>query len=295
MKNTRAEPGGPIPAPNRPPRKPPSPDRTLVHILSDSTGNLAHHILAALLTQFPQEAFETRSWTFLRTSEQLASALERVGQEGGVIMHAVVSERAKEQIAAFCRKNKVHCKDLTGGFVEFLAEASGIAPADDPEKLHRVDEAYHRRIRAVEFTMSHDDGLGLDTIADADVVLCGVSRTSKTPTSIYLSQLGYRVANVSLAKGVEPPVELLGLPKAKVVGLVIDPHRLAEIRRRRQAEWHMGPTSYDDTEAVREEVTWSRRLFGRQGWNVIDVTNNAIEETAARVLDLLRLPRGPAA
>jgi len=135
------------------------------------------------------------------------------------------------------------------------------------------------------------DALCLDTITEADIVLVGVSRTSKTPTSIYLSQLGYRSANVSLARSVEPPAELLAMPAGKVVGLVIDPHRLVEIRRRRQAEWAMGHTNYDDADAVREEITWSRRLFARQGWPIIDVTNNAVEETAARIVDLLRLPR----
>lgn len=267
------------------------PSGMIVHVISDSTGNLVHHILAALLTQFPPGSFQTRFWTFIRSEDQLGGVLHAVAAEGGVIMHAVVSPQAKEQIAEFCRLNRVHCKDLTGGFVEFLAEASGLAPSDDWRDLHRVDEAYHSRIRAVEFTLAHDDGLGLDTLDEADVVLVGVSRTSKTPTSIYLSQLGYRAANVSLANGVEPPRELLSMAREKVVGLVIDPTRLSEIRRRRQAEWSMPSTSYDEIQSVREEVTWSRRLFARQGWPIIDVTNNAIEETAARIVDLLKLPR----
>jgi regulator of PEP synthase PpsR (kinase-PPPase family) len=264
---------------------------TVVHVLSDSTGNLAHHMLAAMLTQFPPGSFQTRFWSFLRTPEQLDQALATVAAEGGIIMHAVVSAEAKERIAEFCRKHRVHCKDLTGLFVEFLAESSGLNPSADWRDLHRTDEAYHRRIRAVEFTMAHDDGLGLDTISDAEIVLAGVSRTSKTPTSIYLSQLGYRTANVSLAKEVAPPKELLDLTAKTVVGLVIDPSRLVEIRRRRRADWAMDATDYDDLRAVREEVAWSRRLFGSKGWHVIDVTNNAIEETAARILDLLRLGR----
>lgn len=136
-------------------------------------------MLAAMLTQFPLDAFETRFWTFLRTDEQLEAALKGVAAEGGIIMHAVISPAAKERIAEFCRKKKVHCKDLTGLFVEFLAEASGLTPAADPEQLHRVDEAYQRRIKAVEFTLAHDDGLGLETIHEADIVLVGVSRTQQ--------------------------------------------------------------------------------------------------------------------
>lgn len=275
---------------------PTSPNKpTIVHVLSDSTGNLAHHMLAALLTQFPPESFRIRFWTFLRTPSLLAQALDGVFSEGGIIIHAVVADSAKAQIAEFCRIKRIPCKDLTGLFVEFLAEQSGETPSADWRRLHRVDDAYHRKIQAVEFTMQHDDGLGLETVDQADIVLVGVSRTSKTPTSIYLSQLGYRVANVSLAKQVDPPKELLQVPKGKVVGLVIDPSRLVEIRRTRQTEWKMSSTSYDAMETVREEVVWSRKLFARQGWPILDVTNNAIEETAGRILDLLNLPRSPGA
>jgi regulator of PEP synthase PpsR (kinase-PPPase family) len=265
--------------------------KTVIHVVSDSTGNLAHHILTAILTQFQLDSFQTRFWTFVRTEQQLEKVLTQIVSQPGVVMHAVVSPQTKQRITEFCAAKHLPCKDVTGGFVEFLASASGTTPSADPERLHRVDEAYQRRIKAVEFTLAHDDGLGLETIGEADVVLAGVSRTSKTPTSIYLSQLGYRSANVSLARAVEPPAELLAMPAGKVVGLVIDPHRLVEIRRRRQAEWAMGHTNYDDADAVREEITWSRRLFARQGWPIIDVTNNAVEETAARIVDLLRLPR----
>lgn len=267
--------------------------RPIVHVLSDSTGNLAQHILAALLTQFPPNSFQTRFWTFLRSPEQLQKALDGVAEQGGIIMHAVVGAEAKEQIAEFCRKRRVHSKDLTGLFVEFLAEASGLEPSADWRDLHRHDEAYDRRIQAIEFTLEHDDGLGLDSLEGADVVLTGVSRTSKTPTSIYLSQLGHKVANVSLAMGIDPPKELLAMPPKKVIGLMIDPHRLVEIRRRRQAEWNMPSTSYDDDDRVKQEITWSRRLFGKQGWRVIDVTSNSVEETAARILDLLGLRNTP--
>lgn len=269
--------------------------RPIVHVLSDSTGNLAQHILAALLTQFPPSSFQTRFWTFLRSAEQLQKALDGVAEQGGIIMHAVVSPEAKEQIAEFCRKRRVHSKDLTGLFVEFLAEASGLEPSADWRDLHRHDEAYDRRIQAIEFALEHDDGLGLDSLEGADVVLTGVSRTSKTPTSIYLSQLGHKVANVSLAMGIDPPKELLAMPQKKVIGLMIDPHRLVEIRRRRQAEWNMPSTSYDDDDRVKQEITWSRRLFGKQGWRVIDVTSNSVEETAARILDLLGLRNTPVA
>jgi regulator of PEP synthase PpsR (kinase-PPPase family) len=159
---------------------------------------------------------------------------------------------------------------------------------------HRLDEGYQRRIDALEFALGHDDGLGLATLAEADIVLAGVSRTGKTPTSIYLAQQGYRVANVSLAVEVEPPPQLLALRAKKVVGLVISPQQLVMIRTRREADWHMARTSYGDPAHVAREIAWARQLYARQGWPVLDVTDQAIEETAARIVDALGLTGTPA-
>jgi [pyruvate, water dikinase]-phosphate phosphotransferase / [pyruvate, water dikinase] kinase len=206
-----------------------------------------------------------------------------------MILHALVSKDAKRAVAAFCQAMELPCRDLTGDFVDFLSRESGLSASDDAKALHHVDEAYKKRIRAIEFTTQHDDGLGLNTLAEADIVLAGVSRTSKTPTSVYLAQQGYKVANISLAMGVEPPPQLLAMPPRKVVGLVIDPTQLLEIRSHRQHEWRMGDTRYADAGAVEQELQWSRRLFVRQGWAILDVTDQAIEETAAKVLQRLGL------
>src|SRR5204863_4187172 len=130
-----------------------------------------------------------------------------------------------------------------------------------------------------------------DTLGRADVVLAGVSRTSKTPTCIYLAQQGYKAGNVALAVEVEPPRELLAMPREKVIGLVIDPQRLSAIRTRRITDWGMSDTGYNVLEAVRREVAWSRKLFARQGWEVLDVTSQAIEETAGRIVERLGLGR----
>ncbi len=260
-----------------------------IWVLSDSTGNLAKHMLTAFLTQFPQGSFTVKTALFLRNEADLMQAFEQMRQSPGIVFHAVVSREAKERIEGFCRERDMPCSDLTGGFLDFLARSSGVEPLSDWRRLHRVDEAYQRRIEAVEFVMTHDDGLGLETLQDADIVLTGVSRTSKTPTSIYLAQQGFKVGNVALANAIDPPRELLALTKKKVVGLVIDASQLSEIRTRRQTEWNMPTTRYNQRESVEEEIRWSRRLFQRQGWHVLDVTDRAIEETAARVLQLLGL------
>jgi len=140
----------------------------------------------------------------------------------------------------------------------------------------------------MEFTLAHDDGLKLDSIDQADVVLAGISRTSKSPTSIYLGQHGYRCANVALAIEVEPPAELLAMPPEKVFGLVIDPNRLADVRSTRQRGWSMSDGKYNSLEHIISEVRWSRRLFTKQGWRVLDVSSSAIEETAHKIIEMLK-------
>jgi hypothetical protein len=226
---------------------------------------------------------------FVNELRRLEKAFDVISSRPGIVLHAVVSPELKNEITARCRRLDVACCDLTGSTMEFLAKAARVEPLRDPRRLHRVDNAYCGRINAMSFTLEHDDGLGLDTLASADIVLAGVSRTGKTPTSIYLAMLGYRVANVSLAMQVEPPRPLLDLPPGKAVGLIIDPRQLAEIRTRRQTGWHMTQTSYNDPRRVQEEVEWSRRLFARLHMPILEVTDQAIEETAARILDLLAL------
>lgn len=272
------------------PRKPAARPARSIYILSDSTGNLARHMLTAILTQFPEGSFALRPWTFLRTPEQIINVLQAAGREQAIIFHAMVSADHKQLIADRCAQLGLSPCDLTGGFVEFLSHESGVMPTASLGRLHFTSHEYHHRIRSLEFTLEHDDGLGLETIHKADMVLTGVSRTSKTPTSIYLAQQGYRVANVALAMGVDPPAQLLEL-KEKVVGLVIDPMQLSEIRTNRQTGWKMGQTSYNDPQAVAREVAWSRKLFLSKGWPILDVTDQAIEETAARIVNLLRLEK----
>ncbi|HLL90097.1 MAG TPA: pyruvate, phosphate dikinase/phosphoenolpyruvate synthase regulator, partial [Tepidisphaeraceae bacterium] len=212
-----------------------------------------------------------------------------VASRPGIVLHAVVSQEMKRDVAARAAAAGLPCMDLTGNLVEFLSAASGVHPTPDRRRLHDVDAAYRRRIGAIEFTLAHDDGLGLDTLHEADVVLVGVSRTSKSPTSIYLAQQGYKVANVSLAHQVEPPPQIMQLRRQKVAALYINPATLSEIRSRRQAGWRMETTDYNRVEAVEREVAWSRQLFRRMGWEALDVTNQAIEETAGRIVERLKL------
>jgi [pyruvate, water dikinase]-phosphate phosphotransferase / [pyruvate, water dikinase] kinase len=261
-----------------------------LYVFSDSTGNLARHMVTSFLTQFPAGSFEVVTKPFVNESQRLAPSLEAISTRPGIVFHAVVSPELKKKITDRCNQMNVPCWDLTGSAVDFLAKAADLSPHHDPQNLHRVDSFYNGRINAVTFALEHDDGLGLDTISMADVVLVGVSRTGKTPTSMFLAMQGFRVANVSLALGIAPPNELRALDPKKIIGLVIDPGQLAEIRTRRQTGWRMNRTGYNEPREVAKEVEWSRRILAELHCTVLDVTDQAIEETAARIVDLLGLP-----
>jgi [pyruvate, water dikinase]-phosphate phosphotransferase / [pyruvate, water dikinase] kinase len=261
---------------------------TVLYLLSDSAGNLPLHMLTAFLTQFPPGSFEVHRRNFLASPDLVQQALGELKKRPGMVLHAVVDPASKKVVNDACAALNVPACDLTGSFVQFISTHSGIAPNPDVTRLHDISDEYHRRIKALEFTLEHDDGLGLETLDEADIVLAGVSRTSKTPTSVYLGQQGYKVANVSLASGVEPPRQLLELKRRTVVGLLIDPVRLQEVRATRQAAWGMSHTAYSDIEAIRDEVAWSRKLFAARGWPTLDVTHRAIEESAGKILELLK-------
>lgn len=258
-----------------------------LHLLSDSTGNLPNHMLGAFLTQFPRGTLRVKLTTFLNTSDKLRAAVAAISS--GVVFHALVSDDFKAIVRSHCEENRLPCCDLTGDFIEFIARSTGVRPTADVGALHEVSDQYQSRIDALEFTLAHDDGLGLETLHEADVVLAGISRTSKTPTSILLGQQGYRVGNVALAIQVPPPSQLLALPKEKVIGLLVDPIRLQEVRQSRGKEWRMGEDDYVDIEHIQREVLWSRKLFNSMGWRTLDVTASAIEETAARIVTLAKL------
>lgn len=234
-----------------------------LYVLSDSTGNLARHMVTGFLTQFPAGSFQVRIMPFVGEPHRWSESCRVITARPGIVFHAVISPQLKKKIDKHSKIAGCSCCDLTGPAVEFLAKASRLRPTSDPQRLHPVDNVYCGRINAMGFTLDHDDGLGMDSLGEADIVLTGVSRTGKTPTSIYLAMLGFRVANVSLAAKVEPPRQLLELAPGKTVGLIIDPRQLAEIRGRRQTAWRMIQTDYSDPHGVQEEVEWSRRLFAK--------------------------------
>jgi hypothetical protein len=257
-------------------------------VISDGTGETAVAAVRAAATQF-LERFRVRTFGETRHESQVRRVMDRAAEDGALVVFTVVNESITRLIRELALEKGVPAVDLLGPLISALANHFKLSPQLRPGILHGFSEDYFRRIEAVEFAVRHDDGANLHTLFQADLVLTGVSRTSKTPLSMYLAQRGYKTGNVPIVPGIEPPRELLEIDPRKVIGLVCEPSRLAEIRRARIRQLQASPYSdYGDPDAVREELQRARRFFRARGWRVLDTTDKAVEENAARILELLR-------
>ncbi len=267
--------------------------KTRIYLLSDSTGELAERFTNALITQFPSSQFVLEKFNFIENPLQVLGVLQQVEEDGKrILFHTVLSPKLKSFIERECRKRGVPSYDLTGPPTDFMAKNFHAKPVWNLRSIHRMDEAYDKRIDAIEFTMSHDDGAGEATIQRAQIILVGPSRTSKTPTSIYLALKGYRVANISLIEQVgDMPVlsRIEGDPR--VIAFAIDPLKLREVRLVRATEFGSQADNYTDLRAISREVNWARELYRKYRWKTVDVTHRAIEETAAIVMRSIERPR----
>jgi len=229
-----------------------------LHLLSDSTGETLEMVASACLAQFDTVEALRHVWPMVRSEGHLDRVLDDVEKRPGLVLYTVVNPAIRRELERKCRQRKINA-----------------VPVLDP------------RVDAIQFTIAHDDGVGTENWEEADIVLVGVSRTSKTPTSIYLANRGYKVANVPLVPESPPPPNLFELRHPLIVGLTTNPERLIQIRRNRLLSLNQAPeTDYVDTEAVNAELAFARRLFADHGWPVIDVTRRSIEETAVAIVRL---------
>ncbi len=255
-------------------------------VVSDGTGETAVAAVRAAATQF-LETFRVRTFGETRHESQVRRVMERAAEDGALVVYTVVNESITRLIRDLALEKGVPAVDLLGPLISALASHYKLSPQLRPGILHGFSEDYFRRIEAVEFAVRHDDGANLHTLFQADLVLAGVSRTSKTPLSMYLAQRGYRTGNVPIVPGIEPPRELFEIDPRKVIGLVSDASALLEIRRARIRQLRASPyLAYADAEAVDEELRRARELYRRQGWRVVDITGKAVEEAAARILEI---------
>jgi regulator of PEP synthase PpsR (kinase-PPPase family) len=259
-----------------------------VHLISDSTGETLNAVLRAVAPLFEHVTALERSYYLVRSRRQLDKVLEEIEARPGVVLFTIASQELRIILEEKCKIWNIPCQSLLDSTLDLFSRHLGIVPKVQTGMKQTLDSNYFRRIEAMNYTMGHDDGQIVNEYEDADIVLVGISRTSKTPTSIYLANRGYKTANYPLVHGGPIPDALLELKKPLVVGLKVSPDRLIAIRTNRLLSLNAeANTDYVSEDAVREEVIFANRLFERQGWPVIDVTRRSIEETAAAVLNLV--------
>lgn len=266
-----------------------------IHLVSDSTGETLRYVLKACMAQFDNVIPIDHLYALVRSQRQLDRVLKSIEQYPGVVLFTVFNEELRATLEARCAELNTACIPVLDPMLSTFSRYLGEPLRHRIGAQHHMDAEYHERIEAVNYAMAHDDGQNLHELTEADVVLVGVSRTSKTPTCMYLAHRGVKAANVPLVSTDAIPVSIDGLSDVLVVGLTASPSRLVQIRRNRLLGLKEDrDTSYVDERAIRDEVIFAKRLFEKRNWPVIDVSRRSVEETAAKIINLLNARRGEA-
>ncbi|MBA4049123.1 MAG: phosphoenolpyruvate synthase regulatory protein [Sphingomonas sp.] len=262
--------------------------RLHLHLLSDSTGETLENIAKAALAQYDDVETIRHFWPMVRSEAHLERILHEITQNPGLVLFTLVNVDMRQSLESRCRALGLAAVAPLDVVTDALSTMLGQRAKARPGRQHMLDAAYFQRVEAIQYTMAHDDGVGHEDWEEADILLAGVSRSSKTPTSIYLANRGYKTANIPIVIEVPPPAALFQLRNPLVVGLTTSADRLIQVRRNRLLSLNQAPeTSYVDQEAVAREVACARRMFADNGWPVIDVTRRSIEETAAAIIALV--------
>ena len=263
-----------------------------LHLVSDATGETLIGLAQAVISQFDGAAPTQHLWALVRNIDQVDKVLAEISANPGIVLFTLVDIEIREALNTGCRRLQVPCIPVLDPLFAAFSQFLGQQPRHLPGIQHALDSTYFDRIAAMGFCLAHDDGQSLETLRDADIVLVGVSRTSKTPTSVYLANRGLKVANIPLVPGVPEPSELAALngpadTGPAVIGLTTNPDRLVQLRLNRLSALNQDEeTDYVSLELIREEVAQARRIFSRHDWPVIDVTRRSIEETAAAIINI---------
>jgi len=244
-------------------------------------------IAKAALAQFETADVVRHFWPMVRSQQHLDRIMGEIASNPGLVLFTLVSTEIRERLEKRCAALGLRSISALDTVTDALETLLGQEAKGRPGRQHIMDDAYFHRVDAIQFTIAHDDGIGWENWEQADIILAGVSRSSKTPTSIYLANRGYRVANIPIVVESPPPTSLFAVRRPMVVGLTTSPERLIQVRRNRLLSLNQAPeTSYVDNEHVTREVQFARRMFADNGWPVIDVSRRSIEETAAAVINL---------
>ncbi len=260
-----------------------------IFVVSDSTGETAERVVRAALLQFPEQRVRVRVFPRVRDEAAVVTILDRAVTSEALVVFTVVATDLRAMMHQLASERNLEAVDVIGSLIHKVGTFLEDQPINVPSNVMPLSEEYFRRVEAIEFAVKSDDGKEPRNFKRADLVLVGVSRTSKTPLSTYLAGRGLRVANIPLVLGVEPPPELFDINPERVVGLTLDVDKLLEIRRQRLAQLGMPEDSnYGIRQHVVEELEYAEELYKRQGWATIDVSGRAIEETATIVLELYK-------
>tara|TARA_B100001248_G_scaffold63056_1_gene43800 strand:+ start:1337 stop:2155 length:819 start_codon:yes stop_codon:yes gene_type:complete len=264
-----------------------------VYLVSDSTGETLDRIFLSLKSQFANFEYHKKEFAFVRTEQQIDRIIkECINLNNSLILYTIVETKLAKYISNQSEINKVPCFGILGNLILSFSKLLNQKAIHKPSAQHVLDDDYYKRIEAIQFTMAHDDGKKVDDINNADVILLGVSRTSKTPTSIYLANRGYKTINIPLVLNQKVPEGLIENKKPCIIGLIADPERLADIRRNRVALMNDHKLKdYTDLEFIRKEVDESKSLFKKNDWPIIDVTRRSVEETAASILKIIEIKK----
>ena len=264
-----------------------------VYLVSDSTGETLDRIFQSLKSQFANFEYNKKEFAFVRTEQQINKIIKECNKiENCLILYTIVETKLAKYISNKSDENNIPCFGILGNLILSFSKLLNQKAIHKPSAQHVLDEDYYKRIEAIQFTMAHDDGKKIDDINNANVVLLGVSRTSKTPTSIYLANRGYKTVNVPLVRDQKIPNGLVENKKSCIIGLIADPERLVDIRRNRVAIMKdHNLKEYTDLGYIKEEVENSRKLFKKNNWPIIDVTRRSVEETAASILKIIEIKK----
>jgi len=264
----------------------------IIYALSDSIGETAEMVARATASQYDSGEFDIIRVSYITSVTQIAETLEMASRQPSVICHTLVSQELREAFKELAANSNVPIIDIMGPMIQAVQKITSLTPKLKPGLVHQLDQDYFRRVEAVEFAVKYDDGKNPWGLKNADIILVGVSRTSKTPLSMYLAHKKVKVANVPLVPEVAPPQELYDIPTSKVVGLVINTDKLNQIRTERLRSMGLASdANYANIARIEEELEYAKSIMRKLRCPVIDVSNKAIEETANRILEIVHKNR----
>ncbi len=257
-----------------------------LYLLSDATGETVDRVVRAVLSQFKEVEIHVNRFSRIREEAEIVDIIDVIVDNPGIIIYTLVNRELAQFLQEKVEERGLDAIDLLSPLLYKLSDFFSLPPQQEPGLLYEMNAEYYKRVEAVNFTVKQDDGQELRHLYRADVVLVGASRTSKTPLSMYLAHKGYKVANVPLVKGIDPPKELFEIDQNRVVGLLVDPKRLVELRAARLIQLHQNPRGkYANYDEVLDEVICCKQLYRRNSqWLVIDITHKSVEEAASEIL-----------